>query len=65
MRDLERHRVQELMAQGAQVVEVLGREEFEADHLPGAVSIPLRRIEDAAQNLDKDAPVIVYCWDSA
>jgi rhodanese-related sulfurtransferase len=66
MRDLERQQVQELIAQGAQIVEVLGREEFRQDHLPGAVNIPLRRIDaEAVEKLDKQAPVIVYCWDSA
>jgi rhodanese-related sulfurtransferase len=66
VQELERHRLQDLIANGAQVVEVLGREEFEEDHLPGAINIPLRKIEvEAATKLDKNAPVIVYCWDSA
>lgn len=66
MQDLERHRVKELSESGAQLVEVLGAEEFEEDHLPGAINLPLRKIEtDAAKILDKTAPVIVYCWDSA
>lgn len=51
---------------GAQVVEVLPREEYEEDHLPGAVHLPIRKIEtDATQRLDPGRPVVVYCWDSA
>jgi rhodanese-related sulfurtransferase len=66
MQDLERHDVQQLMEKGAQVVDVLPRDEFDEDHLPGAVSIPLRNIDtDAETKLDKEKPVIVYCWDSA
>jgi rhodanese-related sulfurtransferase len=66
LQDLERRRLQDLIANGAQVVEVLGREEFEEDHLPSAINIPLRKIEaEAETKLDKNAPVIVYCWDSA
>jgi rhodanese-related sulfurtransferase len=66
MQDLQRHELQELMEKGAQVVEVLPREEFEEDHLPGAVNLPLRKIEtEAASKLDKAGPVVVYCWDSA
>jgi rhodanese-related sulfurtransferase len=44
----------------------LGPEEFEEDHLPGAINIPLRRIEmQARERLDPTRPVLVYCWDSA
>jgi rhodanese-related sulfurtransferase len=66
VQDVERHALLDLIAKGAQVVEVLGREEFEEDHLPDAINIPLRKIEaEAETKLDKNAPVIVYCWDSA
>ena len=61
-----RDEVQALMDRGAQLVEVLGREEFEEDHLPGAINLPLRRIESEAKaRLDPSRPVVVYCWDSA
>lgn len=66
MQDLQRHEVQGLIDKGAQVVEVLPREEFEEDHLPGAMHLPLRDVEkEAAKRLAKDRPVVVYCWDSA
>ncbi|MDQ4134144.1 MAG: rhodanese-like domain-containing protein [Actinomycetota bacterium] len=66
MQDLQRQAVQALIERGAQVVEVLPRGEYEEDHLPGAVNIPLREIEkEAPSKLDPNAPVVVYCWDSA
>lgn len=66
MQDVRRIEVQDLIEEGAQVVEVLPPEEFDEDHLPGAINIPLRRIEtDGAQELDKSRPVVLYCWDSA
>ena len=66
MRELDRREVEELIETGAQLVEVLPPDEFDEDHLPGAINIPLRRIEtDAAQKLDKGRPVVLYCWDSA
>ena len=66
MREVSRQEVHDLMARGAQVVDVLPAEEFEEDHLPGAVSLPLRRIETEARAvLDPSRPVVVYCWDSA
>ena len=61
----DRNEVQALIDRGAQVVEVLGAEEFEADHLPGAINLPLRKIEtEARDRLDTARPVLVYCSDS-
>jgi len=66
MREISRPEVQQLMARGAQVVDVLPAEEYQEDHLPGAIHLPLRRIETEARTaLDPSRPVIVYCWDSA
>jgi rhodanese-related sulfurtransferase len=66
MQDLQRPELQELIEKGAQVVEVLPAGEFEDDHLPGAINIPLSKLEtEAVRNLDKGRPVVVYCWDSA
>ena len=63
---IDRNDVQRLMAAGAQLVEVLKPEEYEGEHLPGAISIPLRDVEsEATKLLDRNRPVIVYCWDLA
>lgn len=62
----DRREVRSMMKRGAQIVEVLPREEYEEDHLPGAIHLPLRRIEaEATERLDTAGPVVVYCWDSA
>ena len=56
--------LRQLLDQGAQLVEVLPREEYEEEHLPGAINIPLKELDaDSAARLDKTRPVIVYCWD--
>jgi phage shock protein E len=58
-------RVRELLAEGAQLVEVLPRREYEEQHLPGAVSVPLKEMDaGTVAGLDRKAPVVVYCWDS-
>ena len=63
---IDRAQVRQLLAEGAQLVEVLPAAEYEEDHLPGAISLPLRRLEtEAVQILDRNRPVIVYCWDMA
>ncbi|MGI8616070.1 MAG: rhodanese-like domain-containing protein [Actinomycetota bacterium] len=65
-KDIEREEVQRLVAAGAQLVDVLPPSEYAEDHLPGALSLPLRKIDlEAKTTLDPSRPVIVYCWDSA
>ncbi len=62
---IDRYRVQELIAAGAQLVEVLPDDEFAEEHLPGASNINLKRLDaEAVAQLDRARPVIVYCWDS-
>jgi rhodanese-related sulfurtransferase len=62
--EIDRSRVHELVAEGAQLVEVLPVEEYEDEHLPGAVNIPLKELtRETAQRLDRSQPVIVYCYD--
>jgi len=60
-----RDEVTTLVAGGAQLVEVLPAEEYAEDHIPGALSYPLRRLDKEAGGLDASRPIIVYCWDSA
>jgi rhodanese-related sulfurtransferase len=63
---VDRDRVRRLMEQGAQIVDVLPAREYGEDHLPGAINLPLRKIEtDATRALDPSRPVVVYCADSA
>ena len=61
---IDRRRVQELVQRGAQLVEVLGPKEYEAEHLPGAINIPLKTLSRLATKLlDTRRPVIPYCHD--
>ena len=56
--------VQKLLEQGAQLVDVLGEDEFEHDHLPGAINIPLKKLDATTTAiLDRKRPVLVYCND--
>ena len=61
---IDRDLVREMVGHGAQLVEVLPAKEYAEDHLPGAISLPLGRIDrEAAASLDRARPLIVYCWD--
>ncbi len=56
--------VQRLGREGAQIVEVLPREEYEEAHLPGAINIPLKELgTEHSSLLRRDRPVVVYCHD--
>lgn len=65
-RQIERDGVRRLTDEGAQLVEVLPASEYAKDHLPGAVNLPLRQLEQQATAvLDRHRAVVVYCSDSA
>ncbi|MBV9802175.1 MAG: rhodanese-like domain-containing protein [Solirubrobacterales bacterium] len=57
-------RLRELLATDAQLVEVLPAEDYAKAHLPGAINLPLGRLQEADVSvLDRRRPVVVYCWD--
>jgi phage shock protein E len=57
--------LRELIDRGAQVVEVLPEDDYAPAHLPGAINLPLRELDEQAVTvLDRGRPIVVYCWDS-
>ena len=62
--EIDRRRVQDLLAAGAQLVDVLPAAEYAAEHIAGAISIPLKQLDrETTRRLDPARPVIVSCWD--
>ena len=63
--EIGREDVRRLVHEGAQLVEVLPAEEYEQEHLPWAINLPLRELTraEAERRLERDRPVIVYCND--
>ena len=63
---IDRDEVQRLRREErAQLVEVLGADDFADEHLPGAINIPLKALDRrSTASLDRQGPVIVYCHDS-
>jgi rhodanese-related sulfurtransferase len=61
-----RERVRQLVEEGAQVLEVLEGRQYRLAHLPGAVHIPAWELsrDRAEQALDRNRPVVVYCFDT-
>lgn len=62
---VSREQVRRLIDDGAQVVEVLEKRQYRLAHLPGAVHIPAWVLSrERAGELDRDRPVVVYCFDN-
>ena len=63
--DIDRTQVQTLVEAGAQLIEVLPAKVYTDEHLPGARNIPLAKLnEQTIAGLQRERPVIVYCYDS-
>lgn len=61
---IELDEVQQLLGDGAQLLDVMSREAYEDSHLPGAIHISLKELdEQSTARLDRDKPVITYCSD--
>jgi rhodanese-related sulfurtransferase len=59
-----RDEVKRLVAEGAQLVEVLPAPDYEEEHIAGAINLPLKELDERApRELDRNRPVIVYCND--
>ena len=43
------------------LIDVRPREEYQAGHLPGAISIPLRELEPRVGEIPRDKAIVVYC----
>ena len=43
------------------VVDVRSRDEYEYDHIPGALSIPIEELESKISELPRDKRIVVYC----
>lgn len=56
---------EELMARaddgGVVVLDVRPREEYDAGHIPGAISVPLGELEGRLDALPRDAEIVAYC----
>ncbi len=60
-----RDEVRRLIDDGAQLVDVLPAKEYGDEHLPGAINIPLKTLDaETTKQLERNRPVIVYCYDT-
>jgi rhodanese-related sulfurtransferase len=56
--------VQRLLGDGAQLLDVMSRQAYEHSHIPGAIHISLKELDEpSAARLDRERPIITYCFD--
>jgi rhodanese-related sulfurtransferase len=61
---IDKETVRTIVRAGAQLVEVLPKEQYDKIHLAGAINIPLETLGRlTVEELRWDDPVIVYCYD--
>ena len=59
--DINRQTLLELIESGVQIVDVLPSREYASGHIPGAVNIPLKKLNaETVSVLRRDKPVVVY-----
>jgi len=60
-REISRDEARELIAEGAQVVDVRAEHEWGAGHIAGATHLPLDELPRRTAEIDRERPVILYC----
>lgn len=59
--DISRDELLELIESGVQIVDVLPAREFDIAHIPGAINVPLKKLNaETTSVLQRDKPVVVY-----
>jgi rhodanese-related sulfurtransferase len=51
----------ELVQNGAQIIDVRTKGEFQSGHIKGSVNIPLQNLQNSLSKIKKDKPVITCC----
>ena len=60
-KEVSREEAQELIEEGAQLVDVRADHEWDAGHIAGATHLPLDELAERAGELDPERPVVLYC----
>jgi len=64
VRRVDAFEARDLIEGGVTLVDVLPPSVFQQEHLPGARSMPLETFDPAhAEEFDRTAPLVVYCFD--
>lgn len=61
IREVSREEAQEMVAQGAQLVDVRAEHEWEMGRIEGAKHLPLAELSERVGEIDRERPVVLYC----
>ncbi len=61
VKEVSREEAQELVAGGAQLVDVRAGHEWEMGRIAGATHLPLAELSERAGEIDRERPVVLYC----
>lgn len=56
-----RHIIQKAVAENAIIIDVRSREEFRRGHIPMAMNVPVREIQNGKVNFPRGRTLIFYC----
>lgn len=57
--------LRQLLAKGAQLIDVRSTMEFNQGALNGAINLPINTIQSSVESIDKSKPVLLYCRSGA
>ena len=60
-KEVSREEAQQLVEDGAQLIDVRADHEWEAGRIAGATQLPLAELAERTGEIDKDRPVVLYC----
>lgn len=61
IREVSREEAQEMVAEGAQLIDVRADHEWEMGRIEGAKHLPLAELNQRVDEIDEDRPVVFYC----
>lgn len=53
--------LQQWMKEGAKIIDVRSKSEFQSGHVNGSINIPLDQLANSISKLDKQKPIITCC----
>jgi len=60
-KEISRDEARTLVEDGAQLVDVRAKHEWQAGRIAGATHLPLAELAERTGELDRDRPVVLYC----
>jgi len=61
IREVSREEAEELLRDGAQLVDVRAEHEWDMGRIPGAKHLPLGELAGRVDEIDQEQPVVLYC----